>query len=853
MAAENVIASPVIEVTLDTTKFTAQMALLRSQLSAQAQTIQSSVSSSLSKINSTSLGGMQRSFTKSFNAVAYGAIRMGKQVEQALKIAIVPAAALATKAFMAFYKSNTQAGDSFREQFNPVKKELETATTRIGSFVAKSKIFGKTIVEWTSTAATALNKLTAQDIQKFISAISNGLRIILMLKTAIIGLRFTAGFLKTIEAISKFGAAKGVMDVVSTGGAGTAAAVAAAGGGTAAAIGGTAAAIGGTAAASSAAATARATAAATARATAATARATAAAARTTAAAARTTAAAAAAAAATARASMGSGTSYAEMAAARSVAARAIWAGRAASRTATAAATASAAAAAESRTTAAAAAAAAAAGGAGASMLSKIGSILAKFGPWILVIGGAFNLIGKSFDRLSGMVSESTSGLSRVLEILGNSFNFTFSFIGSFFDRLMNIAEDNADSLTSKQLGFGMLLPRIIKDMQDTYEEAARPENLKGGEYISEKQGVKMGLNKGQIEAYNAKLKKSYTQRENEINVPIEDAKKRLESTRTAWTKKLNTIGIIESDINQEFDNYVKGVALETGKSEEEIRKNIPKIKQQAVNKTWAEFPEIGMPPTTSKEVRAKVEEQLSIFGKAIEDAKIKGKLGLPEKMINEMQETLDKLYDVYHAHMMNLKGEIESSKEYSQNKERYTKSIKEKTYKINELQDDEVVKGKDWIRNWTKRKDDFDNLVRELGGGTRKYKDGKYIGTEVTSSDRSKVMTLMGQLIIDRQEKMGKLGYTGEAFGFAETEKFAGDIRKKGKEKQEEIAQKMLEAEQSLVEATFDNNDKTKENSEIILKLKEELVNTVKAFKIFVDLVKGGMPAGQAGGYAPIP
>ena len=829
MPNQEVIASPVVELTLDTTKFVSQFNGVNSLIKQKSEQLQSSVNNSFKKINSSSVTGLERSAIKSFNSVAYGAIRMGKQVEQALKMAVVPAAALVTTAFNKLYKSNTQAGDSFRAQFNPVKKEFDEAVVRIGSYVAQSKIFGKSITEWAQTAANALNKLNSQDVQRFVNLLASGLKTITLLHLAIIGLRFSAGFLKTIEAISKLGIGGGL---ASLGGAG-----ASAGGNVLGqALGGATA--GGTAIVASKLFD------------------------------KTT--------MVSPVGFSPRSSIGKMENAR----WARWsnpAGKIAT-TASEAEVAKAAAATSAMTT---------------GTLSKFGalakglSIFAlRLSPWIIIIAGVFSAIEKIINKFSSIESKGNSAingfkstwgaLSKLFEVIGNDLSLTIDAIGGFFSELLTFSQND--------FGFGQVLPNIIKGLKNKYNELATPEPLKGGEYVSESGAREMGWSKTQMDSYNNKLKQAYKQREGETNVPLDDAKKRLESMRTGWIKKLAGIGIIESDISQEFDNYVKGVSLETDKSEDTVRKNIPKIKQQATNKTLAEFPELkGMPVTSSTEIRKKVEEQLSIFGKAIESAKAQGKLGLPEKMINEMQETLEKLYEVYHAHMANLKGEIESSKEYVQNGERYEKAKKEKTYRINELEGDEVVKGKDWIRNWTKRKEDFDNIVREMGGGTRKYETeaidgktrnyysvkgkylgsvivdavktvtGKYTGTEVTSSDRATAMTTMQQLMLHRQEKMGLLGYTGQGFGFSETEKFAGEVRKRGEDKREELAQKMYDAEKSLTEATIDNNDKVKSSTDSIIKLKDELINTQKAFELFVKLVTGGMPAGQAGGYAPIP
>ena len=934
MANDDVIARPVIEFVVRSGQVQAAFNKMRSDLERQSGQIQTAVNSSLNKVNQQSFQGLAKNAQASFSKISYSAIRMGKQVEQALRMAVVPAAAALTAAFTKFYKSNTESADKFRSKFNPVKKSFDEAVIRIGSMIANSKIFGKTLVEWTKTGANALNKLNSGDIQRFINLITSGLKLMMGLKLAIIGLRFAVGFEKTLRALSSLSLFKGLSNIGNIGQAVSPIVGNALGSSIGAATGSWAGTTGlgrysmqgalrggsmGVPGVAS---------------------------------------------QTATTFGRSGFIYglpghtqAMTRAVYSPAGQRLFAsglmgrqvgigtgalygtalGRWGSVNAMSRIQNEMAMGTYNRIpgfglregvgvgskipasflkegVGAGAVAGASIAGMAKPALSRITSLTLKFGGIIFAVGGLFNAIEKGIKRID---PSNIGKIPSVLDHIMNAFSLGFEAIGSFFDRITHLAEDAKDSggplisLSQKQLGFGMLLPRIFKDVQNKWEEMARPESLGSGEYVSEVAGRDMGWSKPQTDAYNEKLKKSYNVRENKYT-SNEDAKTRMGQITKDFKERMFGITKLDEETNQVIENYKMGRGVK-GEDAAKTAKTVIEARRKALEDT---FNETGIPnvPTTSAEVRKQIDAQLYAFQKKIDEAKAGGKLGLPTEMIDEMESTMKRLYDVYAAYMSNLRGKLDSDKANIEHKESYNKAIKEKTGRIGELQLKEKIDSEDYTRGLKKRTEEFNDVVRELGGGTRQYGTisqgkkagfvrtelntqdlfaalamsmsifdpktkkgelgniggqiglkwdagkeaekkiiGQYLGTTVNEKERKNAITRMNQLLLNRQEKMGNLGYTGESYGFTEVDKFGMNIRKKGQEKQEDIAVKMKEALDKGTEAQLDHNAKLEISTGEMTKLVKELSDTNAALMSFNKMVEKGMPAGEAAGYNPVP
>ena len=148
---------------------------------------------------------ISKDFIKNFNSISNAAVKMGRQVSGVIKAMTAPALAFAGFSVKKLFGSTSLAGREVRSQWEPLKKSIDESMVKIGYYITKSKIFGKTMWEWIEKFGNILRRVTQEDVQKFVKLLSGALTTLLAIKSTVMAIKFTQGTLKALEAIGAIG------------------------------------------------------------------------------------------------------------------------------------------------------------------------------------------------------------------------------------------------------------------------------------------------------------------------------------------------------------------------------------------------------------------------------------------------------------------------------------------------------------------------------------------------------------------------------------------------------------------------------------------------------------------------
>jgi hypothetical protein len=133
-------------------------------------------------------GKLHRQFVKEFNQVANTAKQIGAMINRSLAVISVPATAALGKAFSSFLNSGSKAAKEYNNEWKSVQNTISASMTNIGSYVAQSKIFGKTLIDWLKTFSNVLKKVNQDDVQNLVKLLQAAAVAMVAIKTASTGI-----------------------------------------------------------------------------------------------------------------------------------------------------------------------------------------------------------------------------------------------------------------------------------------------------------------------------------------------------------------------------------------------------------------------------------------------------------------------------------------------------------------------------------------------------------------------------------------------------------------------------------------------------------------------------------------